>query len=208
MGSLLRLLITMLWSVFLFFTPCLSVESYAQSDSITLVSDTTDEEVCDSMTACVDAPDTVNLSDVQVPSWWRYFLGDGIGWNIAESILSSGAIIMLLMLFCFFLFPILAIILIIYLIMRSSKRHNAQIHSYNNNMQAPPSHKAQNLEKEKDRLVINTALAIGIMIFFVAYQFMFGTLLAVIYLCVQAGRFYNLRRAQKRNNNDENNIEL
>ncbi len=179
----------------------------AQGPGITVVSDTTDAEdtlaTPDSVSVAVNTPVTID-DDL---SWWKFFLGDGSVWELAKSIVAGGSmlVIPLVILFGIILLPVILIVLIIVLLMRDRKRARPQSHY----APAESLHgearvvEEENPEKEKDRLVIHVAVALGLLVFCIAYNWQFGTLLAVIFLCVQGAKLYNLRRAEKRNNKNE-----
>lgn len=193
------------------FAAPLQTNILAQGTAVTVVSDTTDD---DEGNAFNEESDTVAANsnvimideDMEPPSWWKFFIGDGSVWDLAHSLFTDSPMLLLplIILFAIILLPALLIILFIIFLMRDRRRsrqrpyYAQQNTSYTNDS----TYRERNLEKEKDRVVINLAIALGICIFCIAYSWRFGTLLSVIYLCVQAGRFINLRRAEKRNNNN------
>ncbi len=185
----------------------------AQDKGITVVSDTTDNDSAGtgmwSGTATADSGSmTAEDFMTDAPDWWKFFLGDGSVWDMARSIFAGGSMLLLplIILFGIILLPVLLIILLIVFLMRDRQRNRPQPYYSrpDNACGTPAPPQQQDLEKEKDRLVINIAIALGVTIFCIAYSWRFGTLLAIVYLCVQGGRYYNLKRAEKRNN--DNNI--
>lgn len=196
--------------IILFLTATLSLPSgvYAQSTSVTLVSDTTDSEdsLAESDTLNANVPLTVTPPDIDDISWWKFFLGEGNVWELAKSIVTGSSMLLfpLIILFGIILLPVILIVLLIIFLMRDRKRDKRQ--AYYTNPSEVNSHintsEPRNLQKEKENLVIHCSVALGLLIFCIAYDWRFGTLLAIIYLCVQGGKLYNVWRAQKKDDNN------
>ena len=127
-------------------------------------------------------------------------------WELAKSIVTGSSMLLfpLIILFGIILLPVILIVLLIIFLMRDRKCDKRQ--AYYTNPSEANSHintsEPRNLQKEKENLVIHCSVALGLLVFCIAYDWRFGTLLAIIYLCVQGGKLYNVWRAQKKDDNN------
>lgn len=173
-------------------------EGYAQSAAITVVSDTTDTDETSSgmYDAGEDSLATAPMSFVSWDSWGEEGLGSFLkslflgGWGVA---------LPMVILLCVFLFPVLLVVLLLFFLLRDRKKRR----NWSDSTISPCAcerDKYMEMEKKKDRIVLNIAVGVAVTIFFAAYGWRFFALLSIGYICIKLGVLYNIVRAQKREN--------
>lgn len=194
------------------------------ADSVTAISDTTDndEDLLD--TAATTTTSDFDEGDDDIVSPWELagikhhsrWIQNLFDW--AALGLGGMAIIFVILLL---LSPLLVIILIIWLIIRSGRRkpivqrrddasqqaatgdHSAQRHPADAPRDIPRRiyNTPDGVEQKKDRATLHMALGAGIIIFFLIVYSRTFIAVGALLLCYGVGEYINARREERRNNN-------